>query len=641
VIDPNELGPLPGGFRFAGVHAGIKRSRPDLAVIACIPGTTAAGCFTKNPVRAACVDRDAALLPGSDVRALVVNSGNANAMTGAAGVEANDAMAAAVAEALGVAPAAVLSCSTGVIGVPLFVPTIARAVPRLCQRLADDAAAVADFADAILTTDTTRKLAAATVERPGSPIPIRIVGVAKGSGMIHPDMATTLGFVCTDARVSPALLARLLSSGVDDTFNAISVDGDTSTNDAVIALASGASGHLVESVDEVEAFAAAFHRVLDELARMVAADGEGATRLLSVTVQGAPDRAAARVLARGICTGSLFKCSVFAGEPAGWGRACAALGQAALEHGVPLDPAALAVSAQGIAVVAGGAGIENVPLGELSRRLREPQVAWTVRVGDGPGRFTAHGCDLSYDYVRINADEALQVEVRPDGAVGRNLSLSSYTPTLKHQLIFDALDYVHRFAGMRLVIGASGAVVEKPELLASLARDLELLAAAGLRPLVVVGAAATAQALVEHFEQSPHRLALVPPDPAAIARKLDRAHPCVLVQTRPDPGELVALAIRLGAGKLLALADDQGLHDETGLCAQLGPEQAIAGLDRGRFSTGADEFLALARHAARQGLPALHLVDGRVPHALVAELFTEQGVGTLVTRQALVNGSHS
>jgi acetylglutamate kinase len=625
---------VPAGFRFAGLHAGIKRSRPDLGLIQCTPGTVAAACFTQNPVRAACVDRNASLIPMAPVGAVIINSGNANALTGAGGVHANEAMAQSAAEVLGLDPNTVLTCSTGVIGIPLNTGAIERALPRLVDDLGQDPTG---FADAILTTDTGRKLAWASVHIPGYDEPVTILGVAKGSGMIHPNMATTLGFVCTDAKVAPEALQELLSEQIDSTFNAISVDGDTSTNDTVMMLASGQAHAQVESDEQIAAFGAALHGVLLDLAKQVAADGEGATRLLTIEVTGAENDAAARALARGVCRGSLFKCSVFAGEVAGWGRLAAAAGQAALEADVKLDSSTLKIQAQGITLVEDGAPVDCTQFGELSRRLATPDIEWTVEVGDGPGSATAYGCDLSYDYVRINADEALQVEVRPDGAVGRNLSLASYTPTLKHQLVFDGLEYVRRFSGMRVVVNATGAVVEKPELLASLANDVELLLGAGMRPLVVVNGAATASALTEHFTDSAYRVTEVSPDPGTITRKLDHGQASILVQPKPEPGDLVALAIRLGAGKLLVLADDQGLHDEAGLASVLNPDQALTGLDRGRFGTHADEFLAFARHAALQGLPALHLIDGRVPHALVAELFTEKGIGTLITRQALAN----
>ncbi|WP_205633033.1 bifunctional ornithine acetyltransferase/N-acetylglutamate synthase, partial [Enhygromyxa salina] len=365
----------------------------------------------------------------------------------------------------------------------------------------------------------------------------------------------------------------------------------------------------------------------------VARVGEGATRLLEVHVSGAPDLAIAKAIARGCCRSSLFKCSVFAGE-AGWGRLGAAAGQAALEAGfVDLDVGHIEIDAQRVPLVREGAALEQVEFGELARRLREPTVRWDIRVGNGPASFTALGCDFSYDYVRINADEALQIAVSADGQIGRNVTLASYTPILKHQLLVDGLSYVRRFTGLRVMVHLSGSAARKPMLLASVARDLELMLNAELRVLVIVPDIEVLAGLRGDFADGAYRLAEVPNDPVRIAARLDRGQACVLIQGKPDPGELVALGVRLGVAKLLSLADDQGLRDAGGLVSELSPDQALVGLDRGRFTTDADENLAFARHAARQGLGALHLIDGRLPHALVAELFTEQGVGTLITRQ--------
>ncbi len=628
---------LPDGFEFAGVHAGIKRSRKDLAMIRCTSqaGASAAGVFTRNVVRAACVDRCAKLLPAAGVHALLVNSGNANAMTGAAGVAANVAMAEAAAGPLECPTDAVLTCSTGVIGVQLDVGKIAAAMPTIGETLGPDPRG---FAAAILTTDTVTKVAHGELELVGADKPIRLFGVAKGSGMIHPNMATTLGFVCTDAAIEPELLHALLREAIEPTFNAITVDGDTSTNDTVLALASGESGIEISADESGEAaraaFAAALQEILLALAEQVARDGEGATRLLEVQVSGAPTQAIAKAIARGCCRSSLFKCSVFAGETGAWGRLGAAAGQAALEAGfTALDMAELEIDAQRIPIVRGGTVVESYDDGELSRRLREPTVRWEVRVGTGPASFTGLGCDFSYDYVRINADEAAQVIVNAEGQIGRNVSLAAYTPILKHQLLVDGLSYVRRFTGMRILVHLSGSAARKPMLLASVARDLELILDAELRVLVVVPDPEVLAGLRKDFADGAYRLAEVPLEPVRIGQRLDRGQACVLVQSRPDPGELVSLAVRLGVSKLLSLADDQGLRDAGGLVSELTPEQAIVGLDRGRFITDADENLALSRHAARQGLAALHLIDGRLPHALVAELFTERGIGTLITRQ--------
>jgi len=627
--------PIPVGFRFAGTHAGIKRSRKDLGLIHCTApkGAETAGVFTRNPVRAACVNRCAALLPASGIRALIVNSGNANAMTGEAGVRANQAMAEAVAGPLECSSDAVLSCSTGVIGVQLDTGKISAAMPSLLAELEGSSSGPRGFAAAILTTDIVTKVAHGELVLPGVSQPIRIFGVAKGSGMIHPNMATTLGFVCTDAAIECTRLHALLRKAIDTTFNAITVDGDTSTNDTVLVMANGESGVEIREGADEQAFFAALHAVLRALAEQVARDGEGATRLLEVHVSGAPDQAQAKAIARACVRSSLFKCSVFAGEAGGWGRLCAAAGQGALEGGLALKAADISIAAQGVPLVRAGVTVEAVDFGELFHRLRQPTVRWEVRVGAGPGEFTALGCDFSYDYVRINSDEALQMVVSDDGQVGRNVKLSSYTPILKHQLLVDGLSYVRRFTGLRIMVHLAGSAARKPQLLASVARDLELILDADLRVLLVVPDAEVLAALREPMSDAAYRITEVPADAPTIRRRLDRGQACVIIQTTPDPGELVALALRLGVGKLLSLADDQGLHDGGGLVRELSPEQVLAGLDRGRFSTAADENLAFARHAARQGLAALHLIDGRLPHALVAELFTDEGIGTLITRQ--------
>ncbi len=630
---------IPRGFSFAGVHAGLKKTRLDLALLACDRPASVAGCFTQNPVRAACIDHARAKLPRGIARAVVINSGNANALTGAQGARDDLEMAAAVAAALEVSSDEVLTCSTGVIGVPLPIAKITEAAPSLVNALAEDAA---PFAEAILTTDTGPKTAGVTIsltDVAGAPRQVRVFGVAKGSGMIHPNMATTLGVVCTDAAVAPSALQRLLHAACDTSFNAISVDGDTSTNDALVALASGATGCGVESPEAWRVFSAAVTEVLTTLARAVAADGEGATRLLEVEVRGTRHDAKARAIARAVCRSNLFKSSVFAGDPA-WGRLAAAVGQACLERSghdalettqAPFDAAALRIEAQGILVYEHGAPT-TASRGELLRRLHAPEVRWRVRVGDGPGRATAYGCDLTYDYVRINADESSQLEVTTSGAVGRKISLGAYTPKLKHELLVDGLAYVRRFAGMRVAVSLKGAVLHTPTLFDAVVRDLELVCDAGLRPVVVVPNAADATAIYAALNDTAARARVFDPVLPPIAAWLDRGGLAV-VPMAPDPGELVARCTKLGIEKLLALADDQGLIDGDGLVSLLSLEQAAVGLKANRFDAREGDFLALAGHATTQKLSNLHLVDGRLPHALVAELFTDAGVGTLITRQ--------
>ena len=633
ITDLEALPPPPSGFRFAGTHAGIKRTRLDLGAIVADRPCSMAGVFTKNPVRAPCVDRNAGLVPQDGARVVLVNSGNANAMNGDAGVAANEAMADAAADAAGVSPRAVATLSTGVIGVPLPLSVVTKATPGLVAQATGDAHGLAAFARAILTTDTCTKVAALECVLPGADRPVRILGVAKGSGMIHPNMATTLGFVCTDAAVAPDRLQAMLARHIETTFNAVSVDGDTSTNDTVLALASGASGAFAEGAAEA-AFSRAFEAVLRSLAVQVARDGEGATRLLEVTVCGAPDDTTARAVARGCCRSSLFKCSVFAGKP-DWGRIAAAAGQACLDAGLSITPRDLSVSAQGVPLVEAGTPRPLPSSTRLERALAEATIHWDVRIGDGAGRGRAWGCDLSYDYVRINADEAAQVEVQPGGTVARNISLAAYSPRLKQQLLVDGLSYVRRFTGLRALVYARGHVIDRFDLLASLTEDLSLCLDAGIRPVVVLPEGEAVTTVREATAALGHHVVVCPPEPASIAEASMRGHLCLVPETAPDPGPVVDLAIALGIQKLLVLGNDQGLFDETGIVEQLSPDLVLQGLARGRFTSHDPEFPVFARQAAVRGVPAVHLIDGRMPHALVGELFTQHGIGTLITRQVV------
>jgi acetylglutamate kinase len=620
---------VPHGFAFSGMRCGIKQSRPDLGLVLSSPPAVAAGVFTKNPVRAACAERNATLVPSANITAIIVNSGNANAMTGAPGVRANEVMAEELAKLLGAAPSTVLTGSTGVIGSPLPVDLIAEALDNLVANAAPDPRA---FADSILTTDTVQKLAHLEVVLPGETTPVRLLGIAKGSGMIHPDMATTLGYVCTDAAIAPALLQELVKAAIMPTFNAITVDGDTSTNDMVIVLANGASKVEVTG-DKIAAFAAALHAVLLSLAKQVARDGEGATRLLEVEVVGAPDVASARAVARSIARSSLVKCTVFAAQ-AQWGRIAMAIGQAALENGIPVKPELLRISAQGVVLHDGRGQRSEVKPPELKRRLRESEVRWSVDLGLGDASFIAYGCDLSYDYVRINADEVQSIEVGPTGRVARNLTLAAYSPRLKQQLLVEGLGYVRRFTGLKIMVylvptAAAG------DAIAGLAQDLELCLDAGLKPLAIVPDAESARVLDEHMRRTGHFAGIVAPDPMGIAHLLDRGHMCILVREAPVPDAIVDLSLKVGIQKLVVLGTEQGLRDAHGFVQRLSPETLLTGLDRGRFDESDPDLLVLARHAATRGVPALHIVDARMPHAVVGELFTDQGVGTLVTRQAI------
>jgi len=619
---------MPKGFSWAAGRCGIKQGRPDLGVILSQPPAAAAGCLTQNLVRAPCVTRNASLLPGESIGAVLVNSGNANALNGRKGTSTNEQIAAELATLLDVPPAAVLTASTGSIGHPLPVDLVVRALPTLLEQRGADAAG---FAKAILTTDTCTKVAHLSVVLPGCDRPISVLGVAKGSGMIHPNMATTLGFVCTDAGIATPVLQGMLSGIVSDTFNAITVDGDMSTNDMVIALANGASG--VEVTDaQQDAMRVALMAVVDSLAEQVARDGEGATRLLEVEVTGAPDRAMARAIARGVCSSSLVKCSVFAGQP-DFGRIACAAGQAATENGIPLDPDRMTIGAQGI-VLYSPQGPETVRTADVLRRLRDDVVRWTVDLGSGDASFVARGCDLSYDYVRINADEESHLEESAEGTQVRNPSLGAYSPRLRHQLLVEGLTYVRRFTALKMLVYVPPTVggVGLPE---NLAQDLALCLDAGLRPAIAVPTEAAAELLRKRVSEAGHFTSSVAPDPTRLSRLLDRGHLCVLVKPQPDPAGIVDLAIKIGAQKLIMLTNESGLRDSHGHVQRVSPENLLMGLQRGRFDPTHADTLVLARHAMTRGVPALHLVDARLPHAIVGELFTDDGIGSLITRQTI------
>jgi hypothetical protein len=241
---------------------------------------------------------------------------------------------------------------------------------------------------------------------------------------------------------------------------------------------------------------------------------------------------------------------------------------------------------------------------------------------------------MSYDYVRINADEAKQIEVSRAGGGTRNLTLAAYSPQLKHQLLCEGLAYVRRFTGLKVMVylqlreGLSDPI-------AALARDLELCLDAGLKPLAVLPDEASVKTIADHMHEAGHFAAPVPPDPVSINNFLDRGHLCLLVREAPDPEAIVDLALKLGIQKLIALGNDQGLRDAHGFVQRLSPDTLLAGLERGRFDASDPDLLVLARHAANRGVPALHIIDARVPHAVVGELFTDEGIGTLITRQAL------
>jgi len=388
----------PGGFRAAGVVAGLKPSgRPDLALLVGDAGTTAAGLFTTNAFAAAPVELDRARLAGGRGRAVLVNSGQANAATGERGRLDAERTSDAAAAALGLRPDEVLVCSTGVIGEPLHADELLAGIPTVVGALAPGGGG--EFARAILTTDTAEK---ETREHAG---PYRVGGCAKGAGMIAPSLATMLAFVTTDAPVATADLDLLARERLGPAFGSITVDGCPSTNDTVLLFASGAAGGdpVRPGMPVWEALSAAVEEVGERLAGLLVADGEGATHVLLVEVTGAVDERDARAVAASIADSPLVKAAAFGGDP-NPGRLVQAIGAS----GARVDPGTVDVWIGETKVVDGGvippaffgAGLRHV----AALAMKEPEVRYRVRLGAGPGSSRVLGCDLSDEYVRINAE---------------------------------------------------------------------------------------------------------------------------------------------------------------------------------------------------------------------------------------------
>jgi len=373
---------LPRGFRAGATQAGIKPSgKPDLALL--VSGLPAAWAYaaTQNRAAAPSIHRGRALYAqGGPLRAVVVNAGNANCATGERGFRDDARMAELAAQRLGVPPEEVLTASTGVIGVPLPVEKVELGLPQIALTPFAEA-----FAEAILTTDTAVKVAEREVAG------ARIVGMAKGSGMIHPNMATMLAFLVTDAKVPQEALREAWRGVVDRTFNQVTVDGDTSTNDLALLLANGAYGEV-----PLEDFFRAVEEVARELARRIARDGEGATKLMTVRVVGAATAEEARRAARAVAQSPLWKSALYGNDP-NWGRILAALGNS----GARFDPLRVHIALQGIPLYQGGA----LPFDRegASRAMRAEEVEVFVDLGEGEGEGEAFGCDLTEGYVRINA----------------------------------------------------------------------------------------------------------------------------------------------------------------------------------------------------------------------------------------------
>ncbi|HLK93846.1 MAG TPA: bifunctional glutamate N-acetyltransferase/amino-acid acetyltransferase ArgJ [Polyangia bacterium] len=689
----------PLGFRFGAVAAGVKEAgaaRKDVALVASEVPCAAAGVLTVNKLCAAPVRYTATRLPGSGIRAIVANSGNANALTGPVGAADERAVAAAVAKALGVGADDVLTASTGGIGIRLPADRIAAAAPALVAALGDDVAAAAE---AIRTTDLRTKLGFREIELSGKTV--RFAAIAKGSGMIHPQLATMLCFITTDARVAPETLQRALAAAVEETFNTITVDGDMSTNDTVIALANGASGApAIEAGSAAEkTLTATLTSLCADLAKAIAADGEGASKLFIVDVSGAPDRESARDLCRAVAGGSLVKSGIFGGDPS-WGRILAALGARIGARGWPIDPAGVTLDVQGVRVYGNG-GPVPFDKADLSARMRSAEITAQMDLGLGKASARAMGCDLTFDYVKINAEyysgpgaAATDAGKRAAGAVNR-------------PVIVEALSYIRKFAGKRAVIKYGGAAMIDPALKRSFAEEMVLLQSAGLRPVIVHGGGpeitktlekmgrksefADGQRITGAEEVRVVEMVLTGRINTEIvglinslggnAIGLSGKDGRLLVASKLEPapgkpdlgfvGEIDAvnadlldmflergympvispvgfgldgssyninadvaageIASACGAERLIFLTDVAGILDDKG---NLLTEIKAADLESrlGKSIKGGMHVKARAvLDALSGGVRAVHIVDGRAPHSVVAELFTDRGVGTLVT----------
>jgi glutamate N-acetyltransferase/amino-acid N-acetyltransferase len=383
------------GYRAGAAAAGIRyRGRPDVMLLVSDVPAAAAGVFTSNRFAAAPVRLSREHLQGGRARAVVAVAGVANACTGARGMADARRMAELVAASVGCPPTEVLVCSTGVIGEPLPMDRVADGIARAAGDLRPDGGP--DAAEAIRTTDTRRKESAVRVRIGGREVTVG--GMAKGAGMIHPDMATMLAFLTTDARVAPEALRDALRYAVDRSFNCVSIDGDTSTNDTTLLLANGLAGNdeVTPGTGAYRAFAEALEVVCADLAKAIAADGEGAQRLIEVTVVGAVSDEDARRAARAVAASNLVKAAVHGADP-NWGRVLSAVGAS----GARFDEEDVELFLGPLRLVSGGVG-EPFDEEVARRLLRQDVVRMEIRLGRGWGRATAWGCDLSEEYVRIN-----------------------------------------------------------------------------------------------------------------------------------------------------------------------------------------------------------------------------------------------
>jgi acetylglutamate kinase len=635
---------------------------------------------------------------------VLANSGNANALTGPAGLDDVSVIRSAVADALGVQKRAVLTASTGVIGARLPAMKIVTALPALVEQLGDHPDLAAE---AIMTTDTRPKMAAREVTLGGKTAIVS--AICKGSGMLAPQLATTMCILTTDAAVTPRALQDLLARAVRRTVEMVTVDGEMSTNDCVYLLANGLAGNprIQEPGPDLSVLEAAVTDLLGEMARAMAADGEGATRMMEVVVTGAPSEEIAKDCAKSIASSPLVKAAVFGADP-NWGRILATVGARAGAEGWPIDPFKARVTLQGVTVFADRAPVE-IDREALRVRMRESRVDVVVELAGGEARAVAWGCDLSYDYVKINADYSSLIVQKPDGMIAKEDKVSSYSPAFKRALLAEALKYISAFSGQIAVIKYGGAAMVKESLKEAFAEDVTLLKKVGLKPVVVHGGAPEITRTLEKLgERSEFVEGLRVTDAQSLpvvemvltgkvnqelvallnARnagavglsgkdgKLVSARKAVHASGRDlgHVGEVVevnaqflrmlldggyvpvispiglgeegaslsinadevasAVAVALGAKKLIHLTDVPGILEsepDGQLVRQLTAADLAGRLEAGAITGGMKWKAQSILAALAGGVERVHVLDGRQPHSVIAELFTDRGVGSLVT----------
>jgi acetylglutamate kinase len=693
----------PRGFTYAGLNCGIKAARKDLALVFSEVPCSAAGCFTVSASRAAPVRDAQALLPTANLRAIVANSGNANSLVGDVGARDVREVCGAVATALGVDPQTVVAASTGVLGVRLPVQKLVAAARPLAE---SRGSAIELAAEAIMTTDTRIKLAGRSL-RVGD-VDVTVAAFGKGSGMMAPELATMLVFITTDAAVKPDALQSALSRAMKNSFEMINIDGDMSTNDSVFAMANGLAGNpvITEGTADHTAFAELLEAICIDLTRQMAEDGEGATKLLEVRVSGAPDENMARELARVVAGSSLVKAALFGADP-NWGRILAAIGARVGQRGWPIDPTWATVHVQRTCVYADREPVRFDPIA-LRSRMRDPHVFLDVRLAEGAALATAWGCDLTYDYVKINADYTSLTHAAPDGVVSRDDRLTNYSPGFKRALLVEALSYIARFSNKRAVIKYGGAAMVKDSLKASFANDINLLRSAGLLPIVVHGGGPEITQTMEMLghgksefvdgvrvtgredvkvvemvltgkvnteivsllnQSSAHAVGLSGKDAGLLrARKLvgeggkdlgmvgevthvnrellevllDKKYvPVVSPVGLGEDGEgyninadaaAAEIAIALKAEKLIYLTDVAGILENGELVSDITASEMKRKIEDGTIKGGMVAKAKSILRALDAGVQSVHIIDGRTPHSVIAELFTDRGVGTLVRR---------